>query len=67
VTNERTHRLIAIVGYVAAVVGIIGFVVAPGAAFVWAFLIVFGLVKLPQDVWNLWKRRRSPHGKDASN
>ena len=58
-TKERSLRLIAIVGYVAAVVGIIGFVVAPSAA--------FGLVKLPQDVWNFWKRHRSRNQKNVES
>ena len=66
-TKESQLRFIAVVGYVAAGVGIIGLILAPSAAFVWAFLIVFGLVKLPHDVWNLWKRHRNRDQKGAQD
>ena len=57
------QRAIDRLGWTLAAVGIVGWIVAPRALILWAFLIVFGLATLPQQVASWWKTRRSRRSK----
>ena len=50
-------------GWTLAAVGVVGWIIAPRAVILWAFLIVLGVVTLPQQVANWWKARRGRRSK----
>lgn len=47
-TPVDARRVIAWVGWLLALVGVLGLIFAPGLVLLWAFCIAFGLAKLPQ-------------------
>jgi hypothetical protein len=56
-TRVRARRQLDIAGGIAAVIGIIGFVVKPSLAPLWAFLILFGVTTVPNRLI-AWARDR---------
>lgn len=54
----RARRRPDIAGGIAAVIGIIGFVVKPSLAYLWAFLILFGVTTVPERVVRALRDRR---------
>jgi cyanate permease len=58
--NTPAHRAIAIAGWTFVVIGLVGVILWPGLAVVWAFLIAFGIAALPRALVEYWKRRRKP-------
>ena len=57
--RSRARRKLDIVGAIAAVVGIVGFVFKPSYAPLWAFLILFGVTTVPERVIRAWRERRA--------
>jgi hypothetical protein len=57
------QRALDRLGWMLAAMGIVGWIVAPRALILWAFLIVFGVATLPQQVANWWKARRGRRSK----
>jgi hypothetical protein len=56
--DTPAHRAIAWTGWAFAVIGLIGLVIVPHLALIWAFLIAFGLAALPRAVFEWWRDRR---------
>jgi hypothetical protein len=50
-------------GWTLVAIGIVGWIVAPRPVILWAFLIVFGVVTLPQQIASWWKARRGRRSK----
>jgi hypothetical protein len=50
-------------GWTLAAIGVVVWIVAPGAVILWAFLIVFGVATLPQQLASWWKSRRGGRSK----
>jgi hypothetical protein len=46
-------------GGVAAVIGIVGFVLKPSLAYLWAFLILFGVTTVPERAIRALRERRA--------
>ena len=46
-------------GGVAAVVGIVGFILKPSLAYLWAFLILFGVTTVPERAIRALRERRA--------
>jgi hypothetical protein len=65
VDAERTARVaqarrqLDIAGGIAAVIGIVGFIVKPSLAYLWAFLILFGVTTVPERVIRVLRERRA--------
>jgi Na+-driven multidrug efflux pump len=56
--DTHAHRAVAIGGYAFAIIGLVGIIVAPHLAGVWAVMIGFGLAALPRAVIEWWRERR---------
>jgi hypothetical protein len=56
--KSRANRTATILGLILAAGGVIGLLVARDLAFLWAFMIAFGLAKLPEQAYRRWKSRR---------
>jgi len=54
----RARRRLDFAGGIAAVIGIVGFVLKPSLAYLWAFLILFGITTLPERVVRALRERR---------
>jgi hypothetical protein len=54
----RARRRLDIIGGVAAVVGIVGFVLKPSLVYLWAFLILFGVTTVPERAIRALRERR---------
>ena len=54
----NTRRAMDVVGVIGALVGVVGFIVKPSWALLWAFLIVFGIAPLPGRAIRAYRRRR---------
>ena len=54
----RARRRLDIVGGIAAVIGIVGFVLERSLAFLWAFLILFGVTTVPERLIHALRTRR---------
>lgn len=52
------RRRLDIVGGIAGVIGIVGFVFKPSLAYLWAFLILFGVTTVPERAIRAWRERR---------
>lgn len=57
--KQRAQRAVAVLGFALAALGAIGLIVAPRLAYLWAFMIGFGLVKLPGQALRWWRARRT--------
>ena len=55
----RARRRLDIIGGVAAVVGIVGFILKPSLAYLWAFLILFGVTTVPERAIRALRERRA--------
>jgi hypothetical protein len=55
----RPRRVVDIVGGLAAVVGVIGLVLKPSLAYLWAFLLLFGITTVPERAIRALRGRRA--------
>lgn len=55
----HARRRLDIMGGVAAVIGIVGFVLKPSLAYLWAFLILFGVTTVPERAIRALRERRA--------
>ena len=56
--QDRSNRTITTLGLILAAGGVIGLLVDRHLVFFWAFVIAFGLAKLPEQAYRRWKGRR---------
>jgi cyanate permease len=57
--RSRVRRRLDVVGAIAAVIGIVGFVLKPSYAPLWAFLILFGVTTVPERALRALRERRA--------
>jgi hypothetical protein len=55
----RSRRVVDIVGGLAAVVGVLGLVFKPSLAYLWAFLLLFGITTVPERAIRALRARRT--------
>jgi hypothetical protein len=63
-TRARARRQLDVVGAIAAVIRVIGIVVRPALAPLWAFLILFGITTVPERVIR-WARKRQQRRRNS--
>ena len=56
--TRRARRQLDIIGAIALVVGVVGFVLKPSLVYVWAFLILFGVTTVPERAIRALRARR---------
>lgn len=54
------EQAVARIGWVLALIAVIGLIVKPATPwiFLWAFMLMFGVAKAPQDIRDAWRRHR---------
>ncbi len=57
--RAAAQRQLTLFGLVLAIAGVVGLVTKPHLAYIWAFMIVFGLIKVPEQLYRWWRRRRT--------
>jgi hypothetical protein len=56
--RKRARRILDIVGGIAAGVGVLGLIFAPGLPYLWAFLLLFGITTVPERAIGYLRQRR---------
>ena len=46
-------------GFAVAIVAILGLLLDSGHLYLWVFLLVFGLARLPEQAYKRWRARRT--------
>jgi hypothetical protein len=52
------RRWLNLAGGIAAAIGVLGFILKPSLAFLWAFLILFGVTTVPEQAIRALRERR---------
>lgn len=55
--DTQAHRVVALIGWVLATVGVIGLVVSPSLLVVWVVMIAFGVAAIPRAIVERWRDR----------
>ena len=60
--NNRQNPLLSPMnrfGFAVAIVAILGLLLDSGHLYLWVFLLVFGLARLPEQAYKRWRARRT--------